>query len=153
MSRCVPMVPKNIYFHDRSMTDAEIFWALHKRSQANMSPANSAMAMISISMAGEVQSPSTSANILGSTKCFKWHSRYFRWHVKYVNDFQWEVYLSLWFLHVFTRFYFGLLNQDNFLPKPMHCYKYSFETNAWCVFLHSDSQAFSESSLSLLLRG
>ena len=34
-----------------------------------MSPANSAMAMISISMAGEVQSPSTSANILGSTKC------------------------------------------------------------------------------------
>lgn len=60
------------YFHDRSMTDAEILWALHKRSQANMSPANSAMAMISISMAGEVQSPSTSAKILGSTKCFKY---------------------------------------------------------------------------------
>lgn len=54
---------------------------------------------------------------------------------------------------VFTRFYFGLLNQDNFLPKAMHCYKYSFETNGWCAFLHSDSQAFSECSLSLLLRG
>ena len=77
---CVPMVPQPPFPWQVTGTD---IWGLHKRSQANMSPANSAMAMISISMAGEVQSPSTSAKILGDW--FKW---YFQ---RYFNDVQWEV--------------------------------------------------------------
>ena len=41
--------------------------ASNRRSQANTRPANSAKAMISISMAGEVQSPSSPEKILGKT--------------------------------------------------------------------------------------
>lgn len=94
------------------MTDAEIIWALHKRSQANMSPANSAMAMISISMAGEVQSPSTSANILGSTKC---NSSDISGDMSMMNSMR-----SLFIAMVFTCFYqilFWVVESRQFLAQ------------------------------------